>query len=87
MKIRYLFELIWYFIITEIISVIELIVWFIFKDFFISLMPLENDVFGVRYGIVFALLAIPAILAYIEYKKKQEKISKALYNLFKEKKV
>ena len=46
-------------------------------------MNLDNDVFGIRYGIIFALVVIPAISGYIEYQKNQEKISKILYNLFK----
>ena len=55
MKIKYLFELVQYFVITEIISGIELIIWFQFRDFFISLMYLENDVFNIGKGIIFAL--------------------------------
>lgn len=83
MKIRHLFELVQYFVITEIISGAELLIWFQFREFFVSLMTLENDVFGIRYGIIFALVVVPIISAYIEYQKKHEKISKALYNLFK----
>ena len=81
MRVKYLSQLIWYFIITEIISVIELVVWLQFKDFFISLINLENDVFGIRYAISFVLVIIPVISAIIEYQTKHKKISEALSKL------
>jgi hypothetical protein len=83
MKIKYLFQLIWYFIITEIVAVIDLAVWLQFKDFFISLMNLENDVFGIKYAVPLLLVAIPAISALAEYQSKQKKINEALNKLLK----
>ncbi len=77
MRVKYLLQLFWYFIVTEIVSGIELAIWLRFRESFLNLMNLENDVFGVR----FTLVAIPAILAVAEYQSKKRKISKALYNL------
>ena len=78
MRIKYLFQLIWYFIITEIIGTIDLVVWLQFKDFFVGLMNLENDVFGIKYAVPLLLVAIPAISALAEYQSKQKKINEAL---------
>ena len=83
MKIKYLIQLIRYFIITEIISGIELIVLLHFKEFFISLINLENDVLGIRYIIPFLLIVIPIISSLAEYKSKQKKISEALNKFLK----
>jgi len=73
----------WYFIITEIVAVIDLAVWLQFKDFFISLMNLENDVFGIKYAVPLLLVAIPAISALAEYQSKQKKINEALNKLLR----
>ena len=78
MRIKYLFQLIWYFIITEIIGTIDLVVWLQFKDFFVGLMNLENDVFGIKYAVPLLLIAIPVISALTEYQSKQKKINEAL---------
>ena len=78
MRIRYLFQLMWYFIITEIIGIIDLAIWLQFKDFFVGLMNLENDVFGIKYAVPLLLVAIPAISALAEYQSKQKKIIEAL---------
>ncbi len=83
MKIKYLFQLIWYFIITEIVALIDLAVWLQFKDFFISLMNLENDVFGIKYAVPLLLVAIPVISALAEYQSKQKKINEALNKLLR----
>ena len=83
MKIKYLFQLIWYFIITEIIGTIDLVVWLQFKDFFVGLMNLENDVFGIKYAVPLLLVAIPAISALAEYQSKQKKINEALNNFLR----
>ena len=83
MQIKYLFQLIWYFIITEIVAIIDLAVWLQFKDFFISLMNLENDVFGIKYAVPLLLLAIPVISALAEYQSKQKKINDALNKLLR----
>ena len=61
MKIKYLFQLIGYFIITEIVTIIELAVWLQFQDFFISLMNIENDVFGIQHAVSIFLVVIPII--------------------------
>jgi hypothetical protein len=78
MQIKYLFQLIWYFIITEIIAIIELTVWLQFKEFFIGMMNIENDVFGIKYAIPLLLVAIPAISALTEYLTKKKKINETL---------
>ena len=83
MQIKYLFQLIWYFIITEIVAIIDLAVWLQFKDFFISLMNLENDVFGMKYAVPLLLVAIPVISALAEYQSKQKKINDALNKLLR----
>jgi len=83
MSIKYLFQLIWYFIITEFVALIELAIWLQFKDFFISLMNLENDVFGIKYAVPLLLVAIPAISALAEYQSKQKKINEALSKLLR----
>ena len=83
MQIKYLFQLIWYFIITEIVALMDFAVWFQFKDFFISLMNLENDVFGIKYAVPLLLVAIPAISALAEYQAKQKKINEALNKLLR----
>ena len=83
MQIKYLFQLIWYFIITEIVAIIDLAVWLQFKDFFISLMNLENDVFGIKYAVPLLLVAIPVISALAEYQSKQKKINDALNKLLR----
>jgi len=80
-KIKYLLHLIWYFIVTEIISGVELVIWLQFNDFFQSLKYLENDVFGIRYMLPFTLVVIPIISAIIEYQSKQRKITEALSKL------
>ena len=84
MKLVYLFQIIWYFIITEIIAIIELAVWLQFKDFFISLVNLENDVFGIKYAVPLLLVAIPLISALAEYQSKQKKISIAWNNFLRD---
>ncbi|MBS3149683.1 hypothetical protein J4455_03240 [Candidatus Woesearchaeota archaeon] len=84
MRFKYLFQVIWYFIITEIITIIDLAVWLQFKDFFISLIHLENDVFGIKYAIPLLLVAIPVISALVEYQSKQKKISTALNNFLRD---
>ena len=76
--------MIWYFIITELITIIDLAVWLQFKDFFISLMNLENDVFGIKYAIPFLLVAIPVISALAEYQSKQKRISLAWNNFLRD---
>lgn len=83
MRIKYLFQLIGYFIITEIVALIDLAVWLQFKDFFISLMNLENDVFGIKYAVPLLLVAIPTISALAEYHSKQKKINEALNKLLR----
>ena len=83
MQIKYLFQLIWYFIITELVALIDLAVWLQFKDFFIGLMNLENDVFGIKYAVPLLLVAIPVISAFAEYQSKQKKINEALNKLLK----
>lgn len=83
MQIQYLFQLIGYFIITEIVALIDLAVWLQFKDFFISLMNLENDVFGIKYAVPLLLVAIPVISALAEYQSKQKKINEALNKLLR----
>jgi len=83
MQIKYLFQLIWYFIITEIVALIDLAVWLQFKDFFIGLMNLENDVFGIKYAVPLLLVAIPVISALAEYQSKQKKINEALNNFLR----
>ena len=83
MRIKYLFQLIWYFIITELITIIDLAVWLQFKDFFISLMNLENDVFGIKYAVPLLLIAIPVISALTEYQSKQKKINEAFNNFLR----
>lgn len=82
MRINYLFQLMYYFIITEIIGVVELAIWLLFRDFFRSLMNLENDIFGIKYAVPFILVVIPVISAIFEYQSKEKKISEALYGLF-----
>ena len=67
MKIRYLFQLIGYFIITEMVSAIELILWLQFREFFVSLMSLENDVFGIRYAVPLLLVVIPVVSALVVF--------------------
>ena len=84
MRFKYLFQVIWYFIITEIITIIDLAVWLQFKDFFISLIHLENDVFGIKYAVPLLLVAIPVISALVEYQSKQKKISTALNNFLRD---
>ena len=64
-------------------AIIDLAVWLQFKDFFISLMNLENDVFGIKYAVPLLLVAIPAISAFAEYQSKQKKISEALNKLLR----
>ena len=76
--------MIWYFIITEIVAIIDLAVWLQFKDFFISLMNLENDVLGIRYVVPLILVAIPAISALAEYQSNQKKISIAWNNFLRD---
>ena len=83
MRFKYIFQLIWYFIVTEIIAVIDLTVWLQFKGFFISLMNLENDVFGIKYAVPILLVAIPLISALAEYQSKQKKINEALSKLLR----
>jgi hypothetical protein len=83
MQIKYLFQLIWYFIITEIVALIDLAVWLQFKDFFIGLMNLENDILGIKYAVPLLLVAIPVISALAEYQSKQKKINEALNNFLK----
>ena len=75
--------MIWYFIITEFVALIELAIWLQFKDFFISLMNLKNDVFGIKYAVPLLLVAIPAISALAEYQSKQKKINEALSKLLR----
>lgn len=82
MKLYYLFKLIKYFVVTEIISGIEIVSWFQFRNFFISLMNLENDKLGIKYAIPFILI-LPLISAIIEYQTKEKKISEALSKLIK----
>jgi len=84
MRFKYIFQLIWYFIVTEIIAVIDLTVWLQFKGFFISLMNLENDVFGIKYAVPILLVAIPLISALAEYQSKQKKISLAWNNFLRD---
>ena len=83
MQIKYLFQFLWYFIITEIVALIDLAVWLQFKDFFIGLMNLENDVFGIKYAVPLLLVAIPVISALAEYQSKQKKINEALNNFLR----
>jgi len=65
------------------VALIELAIWLQFKDFFISLMNLENDVFGIKYAVPLLLVAIPAISALAEYQSKQKKINEALSKLLR----
>jgi len=83
MRFKYIFQLIWYFIITELIAIIDLAVWLQFKDFFISLMNIENDVFGIKYAVPLLLVAIPLISALAEYQSNQKKISVAWNNFLR----
>ena len=64
-------------------ALIELAIWLQFKDFFISLMNLKNDVFGIKYAVPLLLVAIPAISALAEYQSKQKKINEALSKLLR----
>lgn len=82
-KILKLFNLITCLIKTEIISGVELIILFKFRDFFISLMNLENDVFGIKYGIAFALIIIPLISALHDYQKNKRQIASILREIWK----
>ena len=82
MRIKCLFQLVYYFIITEIVGGIELVIWFSFRDLFISFMNLENDVFGIKYIVPFILVFIPLISAISEYQSKKAEISKAFNCLF-----
>jgi len=84
MRFKYIFQLIGYFIITELIAIIDLAVWLQFKDFFISLMNLENDVFGIKYAVHLLLVAIPVISALAEYQSKQKRISIAWNNFLRD---
>ena len=82
-KIEYLLKLLKYFIITEIVSGVELIILIFCRDFFLSLMKIENDVLGLRHAIVFlTIIVIPLVFFCIEYNKKEEKILEALSNIF-----
>ena len=83
MQIKYLFQLIWYFIVTELIAIVDLAVWLQFKGFFVGLMNLENDVFGIKYAVPLLIVAIPTISALAEYQSKQKKINEALNNFFR----
>jgi len=83
MQIKYLFQLIWYFIVTELIAIVDLAVWLQFKGFFVGLMNLENDVFGIKYAVPLLLVTIPVISALAEYQSKQNKINEALNNFLR----
>lgn len=78
-KISKLFSLIIYFVKTEIISGIELIIWFGFRDLFTSLMNLENDFFGIRHGVLFVLIVIPIISAIHDYHKNKRQIDSLFF--------
>ncbi|MBS3132025.1 hypothetical protein J4212_06330 [Candidatus Woesearchaeota archaeon] len=67
---------------TEIVTGIEVVILFKFRDFFIGLMNIENDRLGIKYAIVLGLVAIPIISAGFDYQTKQRQISNALYHLF-----
>ena len=84
MKLKYLFQIIRYFVITEIIAIVDLAIWLQFRDFFVSLMNLENDVFGIKYAVPFLLVAIPVISALTEYQSKRKRISLAWNNFFRD---
>ena len=71
------------FIRTEIVSLVEFILWVQFKDLFISLMSIENDTLGIKYAIALALMVIPMLSAIDDYNKHKKQIESVFVELWK----
>lgn len=80
-KIGYLLWLLMHFTVTGLIGSAELTVWILFKDALTPLMNIENDVWGVKYAVIFAFVVVPLVSAIIEYKSNKKKIKEIVKNI------
>ena len=71
-------KLLRYFIKTEIVGFIELLLWIKFHNLLLHYMIPENDIFSIGLAIAFATLIIPLLCGLHDYQQNQEEIRKIL---------